>query len=165
MLQETGDKEGLQKAAGQLRADKDRYRDFCKEKGLAAHNENTQVYGYDRKASMKTVWAEKALTKGGESDTINDKINQAYNSSTLSLTDHVLDQAIERGVTVDEMLDAVDNSLMDKPVKIDELGRPSFQRIGSKATVSINPDNYNVTSTWPTGEKTLKKIHERRRQQ
>ena len=59
MLQETGDKEGLQKAAGQLRADKDRYRDFCKEKGLGAHNENTQVYGYDRSASMKTVWSER----------------------------------------------------------------------------------------------------------
>ena len=58
MLQEAGDTEGLQKAAGQLRADRDRYKDFCKEKGLAAHNENTQVLGYDRSASMKTVWAE-----------------------------------------------------------------------------------------------------------
>ena len=62
MLQEAGDTEGLQKAAGQLRADRDRYKDFCREKGLAAHNENTQVYGYDRSASMKTVWAERAAT-------------------------------------------------------------------------------------------------------
>ena len=58
MLQETGDEEGLKKAAGKLRADKDRYKDFCKETGLGAHNENTQVYGYDRSKSMKTVWAE-----------------------------------------------------------------------------------------------------------
>ena len=58
MLQETGDTEGLQKAAGQLRADRDRYKDFCKEKGLSTHNENTQVLGYDRSKSMKTVWAE-----------------------------------------------------------------------------------------------------------
>ena len=62
MLQETGDEEGLKKAAGKLRADKDRYRDFCKETGLGAHNENTQVYGYDRSKSMKTVWANR--TKG-----------------------------------------------------------------------------------------------------
>lgn len=57
MLQEAGDEEGLKKAAGKLRADKDRYKDFCKETGLGAHNENTQVYGYDRSKSMKTVWA------------------------------------------------------------------------------------------------------------
>lgn len=59
MLQEAGDTEGLQKAAGQLRADRDRYKDFCKEKGLSTHNENTQVLGYDRSTSMKTVWAER----------------------------------------------------------------------------------------------------------
>ena len=73
MLQETGDTEGLQKAAGQLRADRDRYKDFCKEKGLSTHNENTQVLGYDRSASMKTVWAEKALTKEESRDIINDR--------------------------------------------------------------------------------------------
>ena len=62
MMQETGDDEGLRKAAGKLRADKGRYRDFCKETGLGAHLENTQVYGYDRSKSMKTVWA--GRTKG-----------------------------------------------------------------------------------------------------
>ncbi|MBQ9208520.1 MAG: phage minor capsid protein [Oscillospiraceae bacterium] len=159
MLQEAGDTEGLQKAAGQLRADRDRYKDFCKEKGLAAHNENTQVLGYDRKASMKTIWAErKGLTESNESDIISSKINPIYNSSTVTLTDHVLDQAINRGVTVDGMLDAVDNGLMDKPVKVDEFGRPSFQRIGEKATVAINPDSYTVISTWPTGKDTLKRV-------
>jgi hypothetical protein len=63
MMQETGDDEGLKKAAGKLRADKDRYRDFCKETGLGAHMENTQVYGYDRSKSMKTVWSEKKGNK------------------------------------------------------------------------------------------------------
>jgi hypothetical protein len=63
MMQETGDDEGLKKAAGKLRADKDRYRDFCKETGLGAHLENTQVYGYDRSKSMKTVWSEKKGNK------------------------------------------------------------------------------------------------------
>ena len=73
MLQETGDEEGLRKAAGQLRADRDRYQDFCKQTGLAAHNENTQVYGYDRSKSMKTVWAEKEnsrLTNSADSGTM-----------------------------------------------------------------------------------------------
>ena len=67
MMQETGDEEGLRKAAGKLRADKDRYADFCKETGLGAHNENTQVYGYDRSKSMKTVWSEKKGLTGGAS--------------------------------------------------------------------------------------------------
>lgn len=61
MLQAAGDEEGLRKAAGRLRADKDKYSDFNKQHHLGAHPENTQVYGYDRSKSMKTVWAEKEL--------------------------------------------------------------------------------------------------------
>ena len=68
MMQETGDDEGLRKAAGKLRADKDRYRDFCKETGLGAHMDNTQVYGYDRSKSMKTVWAGRTKGSGSTAD-------------------------------------------------------------------------------------------------
>ncbi len=78
MLQEAGDTEGLQKAAGQLRADRDRYKDFCKEKGLAAHNENTQVLGYDRSTSMKTVWATRNKAAASSVLTSSDGYDKIY---------------------------------------------------------------------------------------
>lgn len=59
MLQETGDTEGLQKASLRLRTQKEKYSAYCKETGLRQHNDRTQVYGYDRSKSSKTVWAER----------------------------------------------------------------------------------------------------------
>lgn len=59
MLQETGDTEGLQKASLRLRNQREKYKAYCKETGLKQHNDRTQVYGYDRRKSSKTVWAER----------------------------------------------------------------------------------------------------------
>lgn len=75
MLQETGDTEGLQKASLRLRNQKEKYSAYCKETGLKQHNDRTQVYGYDRSKSSKTVWAERkasgnALTNGSNSSII-----------------------------------------------------------------------------------------------
>lgn len=61
MLQETGDTEGLQKASLRLRTQKEKYSAYCKETGLRQHNDRTQVYGYDRSKSSKTVWTEKKV--------------------------------------------------------------------------------------------------------
>nr|DAX85275.1 MAG TPA: minor capsid protein [Caudoviricetes sp.] len=61
MLQEVGDTEGLQKASLRLRTQKEKYSAYCKETGLRQHNDRTQVYGYDRSRSSKTVWAEKKV--------------------------------------------------------------------------------------------------------
>ena len=75
MLQEVGDTEGLQKASLRLRNQREKYRSYCKETGLKQHNDRTQVYGYDRSRSSKTVWAERkaagnALTNGSNSSII-----------------------------------------------------------------------------------------------
>lgn len=75
MLQEVDDTEGLQKASLRLRNQKEKYSAYCKETGLKQHNDRTQVYGYDRSKSSKTVWAERkasgnALTNGSNSSII-----------------------------------------------------------------------------------------------
>lgn len=68
MLQELDDKEGLQKASQRLRAQKQKYSQYSKDCGLGTHYDRTQVYGYDRSKSSKTVWAErKAQTASGGS--------------------------------------------------------------------------------------------------
>lgn len=64
MLQEAGDTEGLQKASLRLRNQKEKYSAYCKETGLKQHNDRTQVYGYDRSKSSKTVWAERKAKSG-----------------------------------------------------------------------------------------------------
>ena len=67
MLQETGDTEGLQKASQRLRTQKQKYSQYSKDYGLGTHYDRTQVYGYDRSKSMKTVWAQRVLPIKGTS--------------------------------------------------------------------------------------------------
>ena len=59
MLNETGDKEGFDKASLRLKNQRRQYSEYCRETGLKQHNDRTQVYGFDRSVSSKAVWAER----------------------------------------------------------------------------------------------------------
>lgn len=78
MLQETGDTEGLQKASQRLRAQKQKYSQYSKDCGLGTHYDRTQVYGYDRSKSAKTVWAERKSRQ--EIIASNDKMASPYSN-------------------------------------------------------------------------------------
>lgn len=104
------------------------------------------------------------IDKSDKSDIINSKEStkeydtSALNSSNIELSKHVLERATERGITQDEIVDAIDNPLSEKPVKWDNLGRSSFQRIGEAATTAINPESKKLTSTWKTHKKLRNKL-------
>lgn len=84
MLQETGDTEGLQKASLRLRTQKEKYSAYCKETGLRQHNDRTQVYGYDRSKSSKTVWAERKAKGGTGSGSISSASSAAPFQTSVS---------------------------------------------------------------------------------
>lgn len=71
---------------------------------------------------------------------------------------HVYDQMASRNVTMDSILDALQNPLEIKPVKNDAEGRPSFAVVGRKATVTVNPESGKLTTTYPTHTKTANKL-------
>ena len=76
-------------------------------------------------------------------------------------SDHALDrtQTESRPVTVEGILDALKNPLNHGSIKTktDKLGRPSQQFIGKSATVTVNPENGTITTTWCTGSRTKRK--------
>lgn len=84
MLQETGDTEGLQKASLRLRNQKEKYSAYCKETGLKQHNDRTQVYGYDRSKSSKTVWAERKAKSGLDNGSRSGIMNTGVISGALN---------------------------------------------------------------------------------
>lgn len=84
MLQETGDTEGLQKASLRLRNQREKYRAYCKETGLKQHNDRTQVYGYDRSRSSKTVWAERKAKSGLDNGSRSGIMNTGVISGALN---------------------------------------------------------------------------------
>ncbi len=81
MLQETGDTEGLQKASLRLRNQREKYSAYCKETGLKQHNDRTQVYGYDRSRSSKTVWAERKAKSGLDNGSRSGIMNMTTNAN------------------------------------------------------------------------------------
>lgn len=84
MLQETGDTEGLQKASLRLRNQREKYKAYCKETGLKQHNDRTQVYGYDRSKSSKTVWAERKAKSGLDNGSRSGIMNTGVISGALN---------------------------------------------------------------------------------
>jgi hypothetical protein len=79
MLQEAGDEEGLKDASKKLREYKNKYRDYSREHGLGMHNDRTQVYGYDRSKSMKTVWSERKNLIRSPDISISEDFNANWN--------------------------------------------------------------------------------------
>ena len=106
MLQELDDKEGLQKASQRLRAQKQKYSQYSKDCGLGTHYDRTQVYGYDRSKSAKTVWAERksiagnALTNSTNSGTIKPYEIKKTRAETKAM--------IEKAKSLDRPIFAVD---------------------------------------------------------
>ncbi len=145
---------GCALSMGEIRAAVRNYNEQFEEKRvrwITIHGRHIPMREKDAAGGGGSVKA--GLTTGGGSGIINNKINTTYNSSNVNLTYHAIEQAISRNVSIDDMIDAIDNGLLDRSIKIDCNGRRSFQRIGRRATVAIDPDNNNVTSAWPTSTK------------
>ncbi len=92
MLQAAGDGDGLKEAAVRLRQDKSKYTDYCRAHGLGVHNENTQVYGYDRSKSMKTVWAERTKGSGNGGSAADNLLTSGSDGGKINYARKILDE-------------------------------------------------------------------------
>jgi len=80
--------------------------------------------------------------------------------SYTRLYSHSESRAILRGVTKNDINNAMSDPLHVKPIKIDGAGRSSQQYIGRAATVVKNPNTGKEITVWKTGSKTVKKYGE-----
>lgn len=130
-----------------------RYDKVSNAAGLDAQHERMGVAGF---RAVKTE-AQLAISK----------LNRTTTSDNVSInaTVHVFDRMKERGVSVDDVVDALTKPLLIGKIKIDGQGRQSKQYIGEKATAAVNPDNGNIVSTWPTSTKRAAKLKEALKEQ
>ncbi|MCI0382229.1 MAG: hypothetical protein L0207_04160 [Chlamydiae bacterium] len=84
--------------------------------------------------------------------------NASKISQNIKLTEHALQRAIERGVSKEAILDAIEAPLKIEEIKIDRLGRPSQRFIGKKAEVVLNPETQQIVSVNPTSTKKAEKL-------
>lgn len=78
--------------------------------------------------------------------------------SIKSVGDHVFDRMDDRGISIEEIKEAIDHPLKIGEIKTDKLGRRSFEVVGEKTTVTINPDTGVITTTHKTHSKLAKKL-------
>lgn len=75
-----------------------------------------------------------------------------------NISKHVSERAVLRGLNASDIVDTIDSPLKITEVKYDSLNRPSFNVIGEKSTVSINPKNGNIITVHKTHTKVVKKL-------
>lgn len=75
-----------------------------------------------------------------------------------TISRHTAERAVLRDLQASDIVDTIDNPLKITEVKYDSLNRPSFNVIGEKSTVSINPKNGNVITVHKTHTKVVKKL-------
>ena len=78
--------------------------------------------------------------------------------SGIGVTQHSVQQKINRQVRSADELDAIKNPLDVRPIKLDKLGRPSQRSIGRKAEVARNPETGNIISVNPTSTKKAERL-------
>lgn len=160
LLSEAGDEEGLKKAALTLRNRKENYSAYSKAHDLRVHNDRTQVYGYDRSKSMKTVWAEKKAQSGGSSapsggKTVKPLDNGGGSGIMKSRGYDFLDGVLgsnqiskEQNKSLDEIVSVIPKKHLDvigKTVKeveiVPNIGACSYDPVTKKLT--LDPDKMN----------------------
>lgn len=74
-----------------------------------------------------------------------------------AVTAHAEQRMEERGVTREQMDDALEHPLHVSEVKVDEQGRKSQKYIGRDATVAVNPDTGKIITTYRTKARFIRK--------
>lgn len=85
------------------------------------------------------------------------KVTTANGVRIARMSDHAGDQARDRKVKTEEIVDALQSSMYISPIKMDEFGRSSQQFVGQYTTVCVNPIDGTIASVWPTNKRIRKK--------
>jgi pyocin large subunit-like protein len=102
-----------------------------------------------------------AIKSGRAADTAADTaraISRGQTRSGIGVTRHGVNQKINRRVRTADELDAIRNPLDTRPIKVDELDRPSQRVVGRNAEVVRNPDTGEIVSVNPTSTKKAERL-------
>lgn len=73
--------------------------------------------------------------------------------SRRPVTKHAEERMTERGVTREQVENAISEPLHKKPIKVDDQGRRSQTIVGRDATVVVNPETGKIITTYRTGKR------------
>lgn len=149
-----GDKTAFTTTSVKLQRQKEFYKDFSKAADLPYQNDRHQVLKFDRSISQKSVWANKKVASFNKM--VGEKTSTGIEIREVSK--HFGERALERNIQVTDVRNALTNPLDVGKIKVDKQGRKSVKYIGEKATVTINPDTGNITTTYATSSNRVRRL-------
>lgn len=111
-----------------------------------------------RRSRKELQAARKLLAETEDSDIINLKTSTGL--VIRRVTKHEIDRAKERGVTKENIVDALTNPLFVRQIKYDNENRPSQRYIGRAAVANVNPEDGSLITVWKTSSQ-LRRKYER----
>ena len=122
-----------------------KYNDLSKVSGLKSKKQRMSVSGYVRtKVNLKEYYKEKL-------------IGLKYNNLEIGISNHFIQRAEERGLKINDFIEAFKNPLNIGKYKKDLDGMFSVKITGKNVTFAINPENGNVITWWKTSKKVRNK--------
>lgn len=101
----------------------------------------------------------------GENNTTMDRIKEVLTKDGITISNisqHAIERMEERGVSVSDVINTLQNPLMIGKIVTDIHGRESKKYFGEFSTVAINPDTGNYISTWKTSSKKREQLNRRK---
>lgn len=136
-------KAGLDDTVARLKLGKQqrRLKAFSDAKGLTRQSLREKAYGIgDQPRALRSAANLPVSLPGG-----------------LTVSRHALGRAAQRGVSKADIVDALGRPLHKTEVRVDKMGRRSYQVIGERVTIAVNPETGVVSTAWRTGRRRLKR--------
>lgn len=113
--------------------------------------DNNKDKVYLEKGFGYSEWEERFLVKPKEL-----KFKTSDGIIEMTLSKHAMEQMVERGATLDDMRDAIENPIEEPEHRIDGYNRKSIRYKGKSATVNVNPLTNNIPTVWSKKKKSKK---------
>lgn len=133
--------------------------EFLRQTELRKDNTRLITPVYNKKIATQVSNVTKIANKYNKSDIIGTKVNGV---EIKEIGEHILSRTYARGLSFEDVENALKNPLKYGNIKTDQHGRKSFAVIGKKVTVYVNPDTGKATTTHATSSKLAKKLEEQK---
>lgn len=97
------------------------------------------------------------INQGGGKGEVSLNVKAQNGLMATGMSKHASDQARDRGVKMEDIVDALEKPMYIEDIRTDQKGRRSQRFVGDKATVNVNPDTGFIPTVWPTGSDKVKK--------
>lgn len=117
--------------------------------------DESRLFVFDKYNSQSIAQVTKLANKYNNSDIIGTVVN---GTKIVEISEHIISRTYARSLNFKDIADTLKNPLDFGKIKTDRKGRRSFEVIGEKVTICVNPDTGKTTTVHATHSKLAEKL-------